>query len=477
MKKNKLLRLVILVGVLLLIFSVTPAVFADESEPNNSSGTADVLMPPSDADLGDISPIGDNDWWVMGGASVGDLIFAYIDTTGATSIMKDSTLNVSANDGITLIEYDDDDGPDRSSVVAGANVTQAGDVYFMVGDFANNDELTPYWIYAAVLDPATDSMTEVEPNNTAGNATPITAFKIVNANMPGYADSYDYFSFSASAGDVIAVSMDNDPDDDVNLFPSELEILGTDGSTVLATGDNTWEDGNAAGAVTIPAYGTYYVRVSLGTDSQDTDYRFVIHLQPYLPPPALMTIDKDVVGDPPVMVMPGGTVQYTINVTNTGTADALDVLIWDTLPAWFTYASTDSIVDTCTTRWSTVNPIPGNTTPLWGYWDIPSGYSVVITFTADVDLNIPAGTYQNNALADGDNFEQIDDIGSQPQDSDTPQGQDPAVDEDVFVQSQPPPPSAVPTLSQWGMIAMGILLAAALVWSVRRRWVISAGKS
>ena len=39
------------------------------------------------------------------------------------------------------------------------------------------------------------------------------------------------------------------------------------------------------------------------------------------------------------------------------------------------------------------------------------------------------------------------------------------------------PPTSVPTLSQWGMMAMGMLLAAALVWSVRRRWVISAGKS
>jgi hypothetical protein len=40
-----------------------------------------------------------------------------------------------------------------------------------------------------------------------------------------------------------------------------------------------------------------------------------------------------------------------------------------------------------------------------------------------------------------------------------------------------PPPSAVPTVSQWGMIGMGILLAAALIWSVRRRWVVSASKS
>jgi len=37
--------------------------------------------------------------------------------------------------------------------------------------------------------------------------------------------------------------------------------------------------------------------------------------------------------------------------------------------------------------------------------------------------------------------------------------------------------SAVPTLSQWGMIGMAIVLAAALVWSVRRRWVVSTDKS
>jgi len=37
--------------------------------------------------------------------------------------------------------------------------------------------------------------------------------------------------------------------------------------------------------------------------------------------------------------------------------------------------------------------------------------------------------------------------------------------------------ASVPTISQWGMIGMGIVLAAFLVWSVRRRWVASTGKS
>jgi hypothetical protein len=41
----------------------------------------------------------------------------------------------------------------------------------------------------------------------------------------------------------------------------------------------------------------------------------------------------------------------------------------------------------------------------------------------------------------------------------------------------PPPPTAVPTLSQWGMIGMAILFATFLIWSLRRRRVISANKS
>ena len=38
-------------------------------------------------------------------------------------------------------------------------------------------------------------------------------------------------------------------------------------------------------------------------------------------------------------------------------------------------------------------------------------------------------------------------------------------------------PASVPTMSQWGMIGMALVLAAALIWSVRKRWVNIAGKS
>jgi hypothetical protein len=41
----------------------------------------------------------------------------------------------------------------------------------------------------------------------------------------------------------------------------------------------------------------------------------------------------------------------------------------------------------------------------------------------------------------------------------------------------PPTPTDVPTLSQWGMVGMAIVLAAFLVWSIRRRWIVRTGKS
>ena len=190
-----------------------------------------------------------------------------------------------------------------------------------------------------------------------------------------------------------------------------------------------------------------------------------------------MTIDKDT--STPIIV-PGGTVTYTIDVTNADTATAINVSIFDTLPAWFTFATEDSIIATAgVTRYCAVSPTSPDTDLLWGYWDIPSGDSMVITFTANVDPDIPPGTYQNTAYADGDNFTQINDEEIEAGDPGTPGDQiDTGIDEDVEVEEQEePPPTGVPTLSQWGMIAMGILFAAFLIWSVRRRWVVSADRS
>jgi len=43
-----------------------------------------------------------------------------------------------------------------------------------------------------------------------------------------------------------------------------------------------------------------------------------------------------------------------------------------------------------------------------------------------------------------------------------------------LVLASAPPPAAVPTLLQWGLIGMALLFTAVLIRSVRRRWIVNA---
>ncbi|MBN2562635.1 MAG: pre-peptidase C-terminal domain-containing protein, partial [Phycisphaerae bacterium] len=257
-----------------LVFLPGAAVGAQvaESGPNGTAATANALL-YGDYGAAAITPVGDYDFWVVSNLAVGDLVFVYVDTQSSTT-MWNSWLCVVDNDGTTLIESDLSDGPDSGSVVAGAVVATAGDVYYRVNESGDDQTITPYEIYQAVLNP-TDTAAEAEPNDAVGtNATPISA-GVMTAEVTG--SDIDFFSFSAAGGDSMVVIMDDDPDDDHDLTDTELDILDTDGLTVLAGGDDDdAHNGNAAGAVDAPVTGTYFVRVSAGSSSADTDYRFTV---------------------------------------------------------------------------------------------------------------------------------------------------------------------------------------------------------
>jgi hypothetical protein len=250
----------------------SPLAQATEVEPTNTAATATALA-ASDYGTGGITPAADVDFWSGAGAAIGNLVFAHVDT-GESSGGTDSTLNVLANDGATVIEFDDDDGGPLESVVAGAPVPQAGNVFFEVHEYGDNGTITPYHLTVVVVDPAA-AVAETEPNDTAATATPVTA-AMMTAQLAAAAPDTDFFAFSAAAGDRLCVIVDNDPDNDATITDTEIAILGTDGTTVLLTGDNGGGNGNAAGTVVAAASGTYYLRVQNGTTSADTDYTFAV---------------------------------------------------------------------------------------------------------------------------------------------------------------------------------------------------------
>ncbi|MGB3760457.1 MAG: isopeptide-forming domain-containing fimbrial protein [Rivularia sp. (in: cyanobacteria)] len=105
----------------------------------------------------------------------------------------------------------------------------------------------------------------------------------------------------------------------------------------------------------------------------------------------------------PGPIIKPGKATYTITVANAANlAAATNVNISDPLPSGFTFDA--SINPTITlnggsTRTSVSNPSDGATIPDFGTFDIASGGSVEITFTTNINENVPNGEYNNPATA------------------------------------------------------------------------------
>lgn len=260
-----------------------------EAEPNNSTAQANALA-PGQFGRGVITYssgpayVSNNDIW-RNSASVGDLIFVFVDAR-ESSDLKLSLLAVINNDGATVLESDAWDGPPAGdgdgSVVAGAVVSQAGNVFYTV--YSNSapaaTSTLSYRLYQAVVKP-TESAPEQEPNNTVATANAITA-RMMTGTVSGL--DVDYFKVYVPAGERLVVIMDDNPNKDAVYTDTELSILGSDG-TLLANGDNVGYggsagagDANAAAAIVAPGTGVCYIRVAHGGEAaaMDMDYRFVV---------------------------------------------------------------------------------------------------------------------------------------------------------------------------------------------------------
>ncbi|MBF2066073.1 MAG: DUF11 domain-containing protein [Calothrix sp. C42_A2020_038] len=162
-----------------------------------------------------------------------------------------------------------------------------------------------------------------------------------------------------------------------------------------------------------------------------------------------LTVNKTT-STPRITVKPGKAI-YTITVTNAANrASATNVNISDPLPAGFTFDGSTPptiILNGGAVRNSVNNPVAGATSLDFGTFDIPGGGSVEITFSADVDVNVPDNTYNNDATASYID-PTLDRPGSTPTNANIARSRyDGNVNttEDVIVGQIPPPPPLPPT--------------------------------
>lgn len=126
----------------------------------------------------------------------------------------------------------------------------------------------------------------------------------------------------------------------------------------------------------------------------------------------------------------GNTLTYTLAVTNNGSASNSAAVITDTLPAGVTFVASAS---GCTAAGATVTCNVGA---------LAAGQTKTFTFTATVDASVAPGTRLLNTAS-----------------VTTPGDRDPSNNEDG-AETEVVAPRAIPTLSEWGLIILSMLLAA-----------------
>lgn len=108
-----------------------------ETESNDTTATANFLgtfMPPGGSVVVDgFKSVGDVDWFEFELSAMSTLT---ISTIGSTDLGADTQLQLVAGDGVTIIEFDDDDGPGLFSSLAVTGLA-AGNYYIGVSSYAD----------------------------------------------------------------------------------------------------------------------------------------------------------------------------------------------------------------------------------------------------------------------------------------------------------------------------------------------------
>lgn len=137
-------------------------------------------------------------------------------------------------------------------------------------------------------------------------------------------------------------------------------------------------------------------------------------------------------------VNPGQTLTYTLQATSLGAEDAQNVVISDTLPAGMAFVASP---DGCTAAGNTVTCSIGT---------LAGRATRTMTFTARADMSVARGTTLTNCAA-----------------VQAPGDRNPANDQSCIDTTVPRPgepggpsdPKSIPTLSEWGLILLSLLMA------------------
>ncbi|MFC7774886.1 T9SS type A sorting domain-containing protein [Flavobacterium sp. GCM10027622] len=207
------------------------------------------------------NPFTDVDYYSFS-AQAGDKIFANCMTSFSPG-NQDAILTLFASDGVTVIETDNDDGSisTLSPSIAGAVIPSSGTYYIRVTGNSTSAGIRPYILYLnAVRGAATP---EVEPNDVAGSATPMSGNMLVSGSLSSPTDA-DIYSMSLTAGETVFISLDLDPERDATTWNGQVlfGVFGSGNTSFVVNDASTTSPNSEALPFTVLNSGTYYFVVN-----------------------------------------------------------------------------------------------------------------------------------------------------------------------------------------------------------------------
>lgn len=265
-----------------------------ETEPNNTPATANAVTLPVMGIEGSIGIAGDVDFYGLGTVAAGSRVFAMVD--GVAANVEDFDLRVTtATDTLQYDDFDNDAqfGSASPNIEGTPSPNSAVPLFLRVNNQAGVAS-EPYRVYAVVQPPGGNAgcnncsaTTETEPNNKADQAnSAANNYFYGTLSVPAPSTDVDYYRFLAQAGTLVYLGLDGDPLRNNTPINAQIELLDSNGTTLMLVNDPHQASSTSSGAgtltattpfspgeglvyrVTTPA--TYYAKISIGNSSAGT---------------------------------------------------------------------------------------------------------------------------------------------------------------------------------------------------------------
>ena len=342
-----------------------------ETEPNNTTAQANILGSDTVA-LGNIFPNADEDYYSFS-ASTGDRVYTALMTSRSSNGSTDSQLYLYDTDGVTLLEFDEDDGSlgGLSSSMSGVFLPNTGTYYLRVKHSSATSQLRPYHLHLRVQSGSPTA--EVEPNDVTPQALPASGWI---AGSTSATTDLDLYSINLNAGDTVFISLDMDPERDTVEWNGQVGLGAFNGFYLVVNDSGAATPDSEAFFMTVKDAGSYTVFVGVpGGGTTFGSYHLSVSVHPALAQNCSTYFASDVpvtIPDGPGMVfstlsvpdsMRIGDVNLNLGITHANMLD-LDVVL--TSPA-------------------------GNTVGL--FTDVGSNTQPAMNLGLDDEAGIPVGIY------------------------------------------------------------------------------------